>query len=296
MQHSTTNPLLALLLGLLAVQSLYAEVITLAPGKDNTIFEESTGASNGAGAFLFAGNTAKDAARRALLAFDVAAHVPAGALITRVQLTLHMSRTTSGAHSVRLHCLSADWGESTSKANNQEGAGTAALTGDATWLLRFFDTEAWDTPGGDFAARASGGSAVDGTGFYTWPSTADLVADVQGWLDQPTANFGWILLGDEGAKGTAKRFDSRQHNSAPNRPQLTIEYTREAQNTPPVAGPVGDFNADERVDFSDFLLFVNHFGQDRTGADFDPVFDLDDDGRTDLDDFFLFVDNFGRSR
>ena len=53
-----------------------------------------------------------------------------------------------------------------------------------------------------------------------------MVADVQSWLDNPASNFGWLVLGDETAIATAKRFDTRESASPP---MLTIEFTR-AQN------------------------------------------------------------------
>ena len=75
-----------------------AETVSLSPSQDNTLYESMTGAlSNGAGAYIFAGNTNLGLARRALLAFDIAAVVPAGATITRAKLTLDMSRTVAGS-------------------------------------------------------------------------------------------------------------------------------------------------------------------------------------------------------
>ena len=40
---------------------------------------------------------------------------------------------------------------------------------------------------------------VGAIGQYTW-SSAQMVADVQGWLDNPASNFGWLMLGDESTK------------------------------------------------------------------------------------------------
>jgi hypothetical protein len=53
----------------------------------------------------------------------------------------------------------------------------------------------------------------------------------------------------------------------------------------------GDIDDSNTVDFDDFFLFADNFGQDN----FDPVADLDGDGNVDFDDFFLFADNFGKS-
>ena len=52
---------------------------------------------------------------------------------------------------------------------------------------------------------------------------------------------------------------------------------------------LGDFNADGTVDFDDFFIFADSFGQ----TDFNPATDLNRDGAVTFDDFFLFGDNFG---
>ena len=53
-----------------------------------------------------------------------------------------------------------------------------------------------------------------------------MVADVQSWLTNPAANFGWTMIGEESLGQTAKRLNSGESNVAPNvPPQLTIEYT-----------------------------------------------------------------------
>ena len=57
----------------------------LSPSKDNTLYQTSAHiASNGSGQHLFAGNTGTGSAKRALLAFDVAGGIPAGATVTGV--------------------------------------------------------------------------------------------------------------------------------------------------------------------------------------------------------------------
>src|SRR5690606_21277302 len=96
----------------------------------NTLFDDGSGTtSNGAGQHLFAGRVGGGgggAIRRGLLAFDVAAMVPAGATITNAALTLNMSKSISGDQSVSLHRTLADWGEAASDAAGDEGMGTAA--------------------------------------------------------------------------------------------------------------------------------------------------------------------------
>jgi hypothetical protein len=142
-------------------------------------------------------------------------------MITAASLSVNMSRSpTNTAYVVELHKLLADWGEGTSIAPGEEGDGAPATANDATWRHRFFDTIFWTTQGGDFSATVSASQSVGGTGHYTW-SSAQMVADVQSWLDNPASNFGWLVLGDETAIATAKRFDTRESASPP---MLTIEF------------------------------------------------------------------------
>lgn len=202
-----------------------AATMRLAPSQDNTLYEHPRGAlSNGAGEHFFVGTTGRGEVRRGVIAFDIAGRISAGSIVTRVTLTLNMSRTNAASsQAITLYRLRADWGEGTSNAIGEEGGGTSATTNDATWIHTFFATERWTAAGGDFATTASARRLVAGVGRYTWSSTPRMVADVQAWLDRPTTNFGWILLGNETASGTAKRFDTRE-NTAANRPVLTVVF------------------------------------------------------------------------
>lgn len=201
--------------------------VTLSPSKDNTLYQDAAGSkSNGAGQHFFAGNTNSDSIRRGVLAFDIAGSIPAGAAINSVTLTLYMSRTSADTpQAIALHKLLADWGEGTSDASGNEGSGIAATPGDATWIHRFFDTETWAAPGGDFAPTASASAPVAGIGSYTWGPTPELAVDVQGWLDDPSSNFGWLIKGNEKENGTAKRFESKENEVPESRPALVIEFT-----------------------------------------------------------------------
>ena len=199
-------------------------IININPIKDNTLYEFVPGdgnRSNALGDHFFAGVTAEAELRRGVLAFDIAGSIPAGSTITSVSLSMNMSRTISDTRTVELHVLLADWGEGTSNANDNEGQGAPATRNDATWRHRFYSTIFWSTLGGDFSAVASASQAVGDIGEYAWTS-AQMVADVQSWLDNPATNFGWLVLGDESAVPTSKRFDTRESTSPP---VLTIEYT-----------------------------------------------------------------------
>jgi hypothetical protein len=202
--------------------------VILGAEKDATIYEDGNGTkANGSGSYLFTGRTESQngsAERRALLAFPVTEAVPEGSTITTVSLELTMSRTNSGAQTVGLHRLLEDWSEGPSDPSGQEGGGTTAVAGDVTWMHREFSTTLWTTSGGSFAQVASATLQVANEGGYSFSSTPELVADVQGWLDDPASNFGWVLVVDSPPSGSAKRFNSREHSTASSRPKLTINY------------------------------------------------------------------------
>ncbi|QOJ18716.1 MAG: hypothetical protein HRU76_14480 [Phycisphaeraceae bacterium] len=252
--------------------SARADQVVLVADRDNTLYERPAGdVSNGAGQRFFAGRTGQqvDGVRRGLLRFDVAGAVPPGSVITGVTLRLNMSRTRAGNRTVSIHRLLSDWGEGPSDAFGEEGDGTTAEPGDATWLHRFHDTVFWTQPGGDYVAAASASRVVGGLGAYVWGSTPAMVADVQAWLDNPGSNFGWIVIGDESTTTTAKRFDSREHPTQANRPRLTIDYLPAARVLPdaftrlrglPVSGGLADLHE------SDDLRLVTRPDVFRTSA------------------------------
>ena len=138
-----------------------------------------------------------------------------------------------------------DWGEGSASGS---GRGGPAEPGDATWLHTFYDTQTWAAPGGDFDPAVSASTPVDLPAFYQWQS-AGMAADVQGWLDQPQANFGWMLLGSEGDLPSSKRFDSRESPIPSQRPVLQIDYL-------PSCAPA-DVNCDGVIDGRDISRFVD---------------------------------------
>ncbi len=211
----------------------HADTIELPPSKDNTLYEDPAGAlSNGSGEHFFVGESSAGRRRRGLIAFDVAGSIPAGSTIESVTLTLFMSHTISGGQVIEIFPMLADWGEGASDAADAEGDGAPAADNDATWLHNFFDDSLWTEPGGDFRIIASQTLQVNAVGPHTWGSSPAMVDDVQRWLDDPQSNFGWMILGNEGAPGTAKRFDTRENTIAGQRPVLRIEFTPPDDATP----------------------------------------------------------------
>ena len=63
-----------------------------------------------------------------------------------------------------------------------------------------------------------------------------MVTEAQGWLQTPSSNFGWLVLGDEASPQTAKRFGSREDPTVSEQPLLTIQYTLQGAVPEPGVG------------------------------------------------------------
>ena len=207
-----------------------AEVVMITSSRDNTIYEVEGSKSNGAGVHMHSGMNGDGNARRALVWFDVAANVPAGAVINSVSVELECTNSTfgSGARTHTLNRITTDWGEGTSNAGTPGEDGAAATTNDATWFFAKFSTSSWSNGGADYVVTPSGSVSVNAVGTYTIGSTSGMVSDVQGWLASPSTNFGWIFIGDEQVPGvdvTLKRFATREDAVSGNRPTLIVDFT-----------------------------------------------------------------------
>jgi hypothetical protein len=225
MTRCVPSALLVLLILLSSAVARAQVTAVLHPSKDNTLyFDPSGGLSNGAGPTLFAGVTAIGDSRRAVLAFDVAGAIPAGSTIVSAQLTMTVNMTISGSVAMFLHALQADWGEGRSDTGpSGGGAGMPATAGDATWIHTFFPGSVWTPAGGDFVSAPSASTSVGGAGAWSWTG-GQMVADVQGWLDTPSTNYGWLMKSDELSVFTTKRFASREEPDISIRPTLVVTF------------------------------------------------------------------------
>jgi hypothetical protein len=207
------------------------DVRTFAPVADNTIFRNTFSPesllSSGSGDGIYTGRTLShaDLRQRGLVRFDLSA-IPCGATVTRAQLTMYMERGASAQPPtpVRLHRLLGAWGEGASVSFG--GAGSESLAGDANWLERQSPGVMWTVPGGDYVATSSATASVSiSPGAVTWASNPAMIADVTGWISNPSSNNGWIIINNEVNQGTARKFSSRESTTASHRPALLVEYT-----------------------------------------------------------------------
>jgi hypothetical protein len=215
---------------------MYAEVLTFNPIADTTLIEIAPEANLGGAAYFNAGTTGHTSGyrNRALIQFGLSEAIPAGSIINGVTLSLDVIRqpsTDSEPSTFGLHRLFFSWGEGDKmpEFEGSPGLGAPATTGEATWLFRFLGGASWTRPGGEvdheFAAAPSSTAFVYGIGDpVEFESTMNLVADVQAWVNNPNANFGWMLMTeDESVRRSARSFASSEDSVGG--PMLTVDFT-----------------------------------------------------------------------
>ena len=233
-----------------------SDTAQLTPLRDNTLIQTSgSPTSLGAATSFYAGRVGSNDGgtfRRAVLLFDLADAVSAGSTILSATLTIRCNRVPPGSppQTFRLHRLFESWGEGTSNAFG--GTGAAATPGDATWVDRFHPGMPWSTPGGSFEPTPSATRTIGAVGSYEFASTPELVADLQAWVDDPSSNHGWILVGNESTLQSVRRFDSRE-SSLSLRPRLTVTFE-------PPAGNPADLNGDGVVNGADLAILLGQWG------------------------------------
>lgn len=281
-------------------QPAMAMTMTLGAKQDATMFQNNPDNGSGGGNGLFAGtNGAQTSPRRALIAFDVAAGLPSGVVIHDVELTLVLGQFPNvgavASSTIGLHPVTSSWGEGLTQLQTPPndtfgglGQGAPALDGDVTWNNRFHSATiptAWTNPGGDFEPTSSASTVVTrnlNTG-YVWNSTDALIDDVQGWLDAPQSNFGWMLKNaDEVTPATFRGFYSSQTATPQLRPHLAVSFSLP-----------GDFDHNDAVDAADLAVWQANVGLG-SGA-LHAQGDADLDGDVDGGDFLVWQRQVGQT-
>lgn len=206
--------------------ALAATTVTLSPSSDTTLFESSPDNNMGESSEIVAGSTATGHRSRALIKFNLAGIIPPDAMLVSATLTLNAVKEPLGAvaSTFEIRRVLVSWTEGTKSTQT----GQPATSGETSWSHRSTPSAPWSAAGGqpgvDFAASASATTPIGGLGSHAFASSAGIVSDIQFWLTNPGANFGWILVTQSEASGkSAKRFGSRE--SGAGAPRLVIEYT-----------------------------------------------------------------------
>jgi len=238
-QNSNQAGLVAALILLSGTLVVGAASVTLNPVADTFLSENYANHNFGGLPYFNSGTTQNHYNNRGLLRFDLAGAIPSSAKIKSVSLVVECVGSPPPNENppparFNLHRALLPWGEgnqtSPTNCSSCSGQGAIATTNEATWYFRHaFTTNLWTVPGGaggaDFVATASSGVTVytENESPYAMVSTAQLVADVQLWLEQPPTNFGWfVVCQQEGTPFTARRIGSREDTN--NAPKLQIDY------------------------------------------------------------------------
>ena len=201
------------------------------PAADTSLLEVSP--SNNLGGYfgMNSGTTQNGPRTRALLRFDLSS-LPTNTVVQSATLTVHVTQQPIDGYDFTafgLHRMFRPWGEGDKIPVTQPGQGVPATAGEATWLHAFYPTNQWTEPGGqpgtDYSSIESSFEIIyDVAGSpYIFPSTPELVDDVQAWINKPATNHGWMFrCADELPRFTARRFGTRE--DANNAPVLELKY------------------------------------------------------------------------
>ena len=201
------------------------------PAADTSLLEVSP--SNNLGGYfgMNSGTTQNGPRTRALMRFDLSS-LPTNTVVQSATLTVHVTQQPIDGYDFTafgLHRMFRPWGEGDKIPVTQPGQGVPATAGEATWLHAFYPTNQWTEPGGqpgtDYSSIESSFEIIyDVAGSpYIFPSTPELVDDVQAWINKPATNHGWMFrCADELPRFTARRFGTRE--DANNAPVLELKY------------------------------------------------------------------------
>lgn len=194
---------------------------------DVSLYEPSPNNNGGGNDTFQAGTNQGGKHTRGLVRFDVST-IPANASIKSASLTLSVVQAPFGPvnSTFDLHRMLLGWSEGTGTSTSG-GGGRLAVAGETTWNNRIHPSTPWSAAGAaapvDFSSTVSASKFIQLLGNYTFVSTAELVADVKGWVANSATNFGWIILTEsEATDATLRQFASKE--AAANRPTLVVEY------------------------------------------------------------------------
>ena len=166
-----------------------------------------------------------------LLYWDTTA-IPAGSVIESVTIQLNITNTSSQAY--ELYELLRSWSE-TAATWNQAAAGSNWATVGALGAT-------------DRSSTVLGTITPSANGLRTMTLNVAGLAVVQKWIDNPSANNGFII--QDYANSSGANFSSSEATTASQRPKLTITYRAggpDGENPPTNQAPVVDAGGDQSI-------------------------------------------------
>jgi len=205
-----------------AVQTAVAATTNLFPVADSAMRDTSPDSGFGTSTQLPVGvSNHGSPINRGLFRFDLS-FLPTNAVVNSASLTLSVVQSQTAAAGFSLDRLLVDWSE--------DGV---------TWNMRTA-SDSWTAGGGlagtDFILAPSATASLGGAGSTAAFSSSGLAGDVQNWINNPGANFGWMLLATGEPGGTGKLVGSREDAGA--EPVLAFDYTVPSVPVPPAVSNV----------------------------------------------------------
>lgn len=143
--------------------------------------------------YILVGKDRKNIMHRSMVKFDLSM-MPAGTL---VDATLTVTPTNGNTNLISLHSLENDW----NGASLQKGEFSS------DWFQIDPDTK-WNSPGGDYNILPSA-RAIINPSLSNDISGSGMLHDIHDWYNDPSSNFGWILVGQESRDDNLVQFDSK---------------------------------------------------------------------------------------
>lgn len=180
--------------------------------QDATITEKTPGSPDGTDVMIISGTCGDPCglkSSRSLLKFNLSNSIPSTAVVSSAALTVKVVKAAAVNSTFDLRKLLQDWNEN------------------STWITRL-SPSLWTVAGGsaplDFSSVVTQTSPIAAEGTYTFASNSNMVADVQGWVSNPTSNFGWIVISEsQGTGQTERKFASREDSA--NAPTLVVVFS-----------------------------------------------------------------------
>ena len=214
-----------------------AGTVVLSPSDDTFINSVNPNNNNGGSASIFTGTDGVGGVMRGLVRFDLPGGLQGHATVTSVQLRLTLRALGDGTAGTgateTLQAVVQPWAQGNGVGNTNGTLTVGQACGGAIFGATWTQTDcsvgtSWTTAGAAVAAGVSGTASTVGVAvgaLVTWDSAANpaMTADVQSWLDSPSANFGWrIASSTEGTAKAAQRFFSSESGTVPG---LTIGFS-----------------------------------------------------------------------
>ena len=174
--------------------------------------------------------------QNALFRWDLSS-IPVGATISAASMTFEV--TDGSAYALRLYNMRRGWVEGSSNDaassssanwNTYNGASNWGTSGAQSTTADRFDTNLWDAPKATFS----------GTGSKTIPLNASGAAVVEGWVNNPSTNYGVTIqrdLNDAQGSGTSADYWTVASGEATNSaqwPRLNVTYCQAAAPVPTI--------------------------------------------------------------